>query len=260
MRPLCLDHLSLYDVTAFELIEIAAELACDAVSLFVTPTPLGPYRDLTTDRAAKMEVLAALRDIGLSVGIVEPFILEQSTDWDLLERSAALAAELNGTVNALCFDKEPARLQESFGHLAAICRAAGARMAIEGFTLSTVRTPADALAMADTVGPEVGLTIDTLHIIRTGGNWTDFAALPQDRIFHVQIDDGPRDAPFDLMTEATVARLPPGEGDFDLGSFIPLVPSHALLAVEAPFRAPLGMTPLERARTIVEATRGLMAR
>ncbi|GLV28349.1 xylose isomerase [Sphingobium sp. TomTYG75] len=258
MRPLCLDHLSLYDVTALELIKVAAELGCDAVSLFVTPTPLGPYRDLTTDRAAKAEVLAALRDTGLSVGIVEPFLLEPNTDWDLLKRSAALAAELNGTVNALCFDEEPVRLQASFGRLAEIARAAGARMAIEGFTLSTVRTPADALAMADTVGQEIGLTIDTLHIIRTGGSWADLAILPQDRIFHVQINDGPRKAPSDLRTEATVARLPPGQGEFDIASFIPLVPLTALLAVEAPFRAPTGM-PLERARTMVKATRALMA-
>lgn len=259
MRPLCLDHLSLYDVTALELIEIAAELHCDAVSLFVTPAPLGPYRDLTTDKAAKAEVLAALRDNGLSVGIVEPFMLQKDTDWDLLERSAALAAELNGTVNALCFDDEPARLQASFGRLAEISRAAGARMAIEGFTLSTVRTPADALAMADTVGPEIGLTIDTLHVIRTGGSWADIAALPPDRIFHVQIDDGPREAPSDLFQEATVARLPPGQGEFDIASFVKLVPSHARLAVEAPFRAPPGMTPLDRARTIIESTRALMA-
>lgn len=259
MRPLCLDHLSLYDVPALEVIKIAAELGCDAVSLFVTPGSLGPYLDLTRDDAARTEVLSALRDTGLSVGIVEPFMLSAETDWDLLERSAALAAEMSGTVNALCFDQEPGRQQESFGRLAEISRAVGARMAVEGFTLSSVRTLADALAIADTVGPEVGLTVDTLHVIRTGGSWADFAALPQERIFHVQIDDGPREAPSDLLNEATVARLPPGQGEFDIAGFIPLIPTSALLAVEAPFRAPPGMTPLERARTIVEATRGLLA-
>jgi sugar phosphate isomerase/epimerase len=259
MRPLCLDHLSLYDVTALEVITIAAELGCDSVSLFVTPGSLGPYLDLTTDRSARAEVLSALRDTGMSVGIVEPFMLVADTDWELLERSAALAAEMDGTVNALCFDKETGRLQESFGRLAEISRAAGARMAVEGFTLSAVRTLGDALAMADTVGPEVGLTVDTLHVIRTGGSWADFAALPQDRIFHVQIDDGPQEAPADLLDEATVARLPPGQGEFDLASFIPLVPATARLAVEAPFRASPGMKPLDRARTIVEATRALLA-
>ena len=258
MRPLCLDHLSLSDVAALDLIKIAAGVGCDAVSLFVTPAPLGPYRDLTSDHAAKAEVLSALRDTGLSVGIVEPFLLDEKTDWDLLERSAALAAELNGTINALCFDKEPSRLEASFGRLAEISHSAGARMAIEGFTLSTVRTLADALAMADTVGPEVGLTVDTLHIVRTGGSWENFAALPQDRIFHVQLSDGPFEAPTDLFAEATVARRPPGQGEFDIASFIPLVPAGARLAVEAPFRAPLGMTPLDRAQIIVEATRALM--
>jgi sugar phosphate isomerase/epimerase len=258
MRALCLDHLSLYDLPALELIDVAAKLECNAVSLFVMPLPLGPYLDLVNDRAARADVASALRDNGLSVGIVEPFLLESEPNWDVIERTASLAAELSGIINALCFDKEPARLQASFGRLADIARAAGARMAVEGFTLSTVRTMADALALADTAGEDIGLTVDTLHVMRTGGSWADFAALPQERIFHVQLDDGPLLPPTDLSKEATVARLPPGQGEFDLASFIPLVPVTANLAVEAPFVAPAGMTPLDRGRVIVEAARALM--
>lgn len=258
MRALCLDHLSLYDVTALELIEVAARLECDAVSLFVTPGPLGPYLDLTRDRAARADVLAALRDTGLAVGVVEPFMLEADTDWNLLERSVALAAQMQGTVNALCFDDEPARLQQSFGRLAQMCRTEGVRMVVEGFTLSSVRTLADALAIADTVGPEIGLTVDTLHIMRTGGSWTDVSALPPERVVHVQINDGPRAAPSDLLKEATVARQVPGEGEFDLAGVLPRVPAAARLAVEAPFPAAPDMSPLERARTIVEASRALL--
>lgn len=258
MRSLCLDHLSLYDVTALELIRIAAQLECNAVSLFVTPGQLGPYLDLTRDATAKAEVVAALRDTGLSVALIEPYILDENPDWNLLERSVALTAELGGVVNGLCFDKEPARLQASFGRLAGLARSAGAKMAVEGFTLSSVRTLQDALAIADTVGDEVGLTVDTLHVIRTGGSWANFAALPSHRITHVQINDGPLSAPADLALEATCERMVPGAGEFDLAAFIPLVPTGARLAVEAPFRAPKGMTPLERARAAVEATRRLM--
>lgn len=258
MRSLCLDHLSLYDIPALELIKIAAQLDCDAVSLFVTPGHLGPYLDLTTDGAAKAEVVAALRDTGLSVSLVEPFILDENPDWNLLERSVALASELGGVVNGLCFDKEPARLQSSFGRLADLARSAGARMAVEGFTLSSVRTLAEALAMADTVGDEVGLTVDTLHVMRTGGSWADFAALPMHRITHVQINDGPLQAPADLAREATHERMAPGQGEFDLAAFLAFVPQSVRLAVEAPFRAPAGMSPLERARLIVEATRALL--
>ena len=130
-------------------------------------------------------------------------------------------------------------------------------MGVEGFTLSSVRTLADALKLADTAGQEIGLTVDTLHVTRTGGTWADFAALPQERIFHVQLNDGPRLPPSDLYREATIARLPPGQGEFELRGLIPLVPETANLAVEAPFIPPSGMTPIERGRVIVEATRSL---
>ena len=42
MRPICLDHLTLSDLSALELIEVAGELGCSAVSLFIKPLPLGP--------------------------------------------------------------------------------------------------------------------------------------------------------------------------------------------------------------------------
>ncbi len=258
MRPLCLDHLSLSDLDALELIDVAAKLDCTAVSLFVTPLPLGPYRDLVNDRGAKADVVGTLQENGLSVGIVEPFMLDNKTDWNLLERTAALAAEIGGTVNALCFDSDQIQREKSVCRLADITRREGVKMAIEAFTLSTARTPADALALAELAGSHVGLTIDTLHLIRTGGSWADFASLPPERIFHVQLVDGPRLPPKDLYLEATLERLPPGRGEFELVSLIPMIPDTACVAVEAPFRAPPGMTPLERGRIIVNATRKLL--
>jgi sugar phosphate isomerase/epimerase len=253
----CLDHLSLYDVGALELIDVSAELGCDAVSLFVSPLPLGPYLDLVRDRGARSDVVRALASNGLSVGIVEPFLLEEQIDWEQMERTVDLAAELGGTINALCFDDEPLRLQASFGGLAGLARSAGVRMAVEAFTLSSVRTQSEALAMADTVGLEIGLTVDTLHIIRTGGSWADVDALPPERIWHVQLADGPLLPPDDLMREATVARLAPGTGEFELEVLIPRLPATARLAVEAPFTAPDGMSPLARARIMIDGARSL---
>ena len=259
LRPLCLDHLSLSDLTAVELIEVAAELGCAAVSLFATPLPLGPYLDLVNDRAAKAQVVSALRATGLSMGLVEPFLIDEAIDWDLLQRTAALTAQFGGTINSLCLDGDRARLESSLGRLADIARAEGAQMVIEGFTLSTARTVADALQAAEVAGGEVGLTIDTLHVMRTGGSWADIASLPPSRIVHVQLNDGPREAPADLYWEATRERLPPGHGEFDLAALIPLLPETARIAVEAPFRAASGATPLDRGRVLVEATRKLLA-
>ena len=259
MTAICLDHLSLCDISALDLIEVAGQLDCSAVSLFATPLPLGPYRDLVNDSAARREVIAALRDKGLEVGIVEPFMLDAEPDWGAMERTAALAAELGGDINALAFDAEPGRLQESMGRLAEMARTAGTRMTIEAFSLSTARTLADALALAETSGGDVGVTLDTLHVKRTGGTWADVAAVPPERILHVQLCDGVQDAPVDLGAEAVSGRLPPGQGAFQLETLIPLLPADVRIAVEAPFVAPPGASPLERGRILVEATRALLA-
>jgi sugar phosphate isomerase/epimerase len=260
LRAICLDHLSLSDLTAIELIEVAARLDCNAVSLFVTPLPIGPYRDLVNDRAARAEVRTALRDTGIEIGVIEPFLIGADIDWAMIQAIVELTAELGGTVSALALDQDRERLAASLGRLSELVRRAGTRMAIENFTLSAARTPGDALTLANAAGDDVGLTVDVLHIMRAGGNWGDVAALPADRIFHVQLSDGPRRMPADLMLEATQRRLPPGEGEFELTRLLPLLPLTARLAVEAPFAAPAGMTPLERGRQIVGATRTLLAR
>ncbi len=258
MSPICFDHLSLHDLPALAMIEVAGQLSCSAVSLFVRPLPIGPYRDLVTDAPARREVIAALRANGLSVGVVEPFLLDDAPDWEAMQATLALAAELGGDINALAMDNDPSRREDAMGRLAQMARAAGTRMVIEAFSLSPVRTPADALALAEMSGDDVGLTIDTLHVMRTGGTWADIAALPPERIVHVQISDGPLAAPGDLATEAVQGRLPPGQGEFRLGTLIPLLPAHARIAVEAPFAAPPGLSPLERGRILVDALEALL--
>lgn len=258
MRPLCLDHLTLSDLTALELIGVASRLECRAVSLFTKPLPLGPYRDLIHDKPARAEVIAALRDAGLQVGIVEPFMLVENSDWDEIERTVDLTAELGGRINTLGFDTEPGRLRDQMHRLAQLAGQADVEMTIEAFPMSAVRTQSAALDHAIACGPHVGLCVDTLHVIRGGGSWHDVAALRAERVLHVQLNDGPREPPEDRYREATIARLPPGEGEFDLAAFMPLIPRAATVAVEAPFIAPEGMTPLERGRVVVEATRQLL--
>lgn len=248
MRQLCLDHLTLSDLTALELIDIAAQLEFTGVSVFVTPLPLGPYRDLINDLKARAEIVAALRANNLDVGIIEPFMLDAQPDWSMLERTVELTAELGGRVNMLGFDEEPTRLHDSVCQLSELADRYNVQACIEAFPLSAVRTIGQALALAQAAGTHVGLCIDSLHVIRSGGSWDDVAALPPERIFHVQVNDGPLQPPQDRYLEATLERLPPGSGEFGLKRFLPLIPATAVMAVEAPFKAPEGMSPLERAR------------
>ena len=251
----CLDHLSLADLDALTLIHAAADAGFAAVSLFVTPVPISPTPDLVADKAARRAVMGALRDRGLRVGIVEPFMLEPAPDWDVLERTAELTAELGGNVNILGLDEDEARLRESFDRMAAICRKIDVPAVIEPYPLSAVRSPAQALDIALTLGPGVGLCIDTLHVIRSGSGWDDVAALPPERIRHVQMNDGPLEAPHDRVNEAVFDRLMPGQGAFNLKELLPLLPDHAMIAVEAPSRVLREGEPGERAARLMQSMR-----
>lgn len=255
--PFWLDHLSLVDLDILTLIEVAASAGFAGVSPFVTPVPISPTPDLLTDVVTRRAVMRALRDRGLAVGIVEPFMLDGQSDWTLLERSAGLAAELGGTVNLLGLDDDPGRLMESLGRMLHICRTEGVPAIIEAYPLSAIRSPVEALALAEQLGPDVGLCVDTLHVIRSGGGWADIAALPTGRIRHVQFNDGPLTPPADRVEEAVFDRHLPGAGDFDLVSLLPLLPSHATIAVEAPSRSLAAHPASERAARLMQSMRDL---
>ncbi len=85
------------------------------------------------------------------------------------------------------------------------------------------------------------------------------ACLPPERIRHVQLNDGPLEAPHDRVNEAVFDRLLPGEGEFGLAALLPLLPAHATIAVEAPSRASAKGEPHERAARLIEAMKALYA-
>lgn len=255
----CLDHLSLVNLDALTVIEAAASAGFAAVSLFVTPIPISPTPDLVVEKSARKAVISALRSTGLRAGVIEPFMLDADPNWALLESSAELTAELGGTVNILGLDPDHARLRESLARMVEICEQAGTPAVIEPYPLSSIRCPGQALEIARALGPEVGLCIDTLHVIRSGGNWDDVAALPPERIRHVQLNDGPIEPPHDRVNEAVFDRLLPGEGEFGLKALLPLLPAHATIAVEAPSRVLAKGEPHERAARLMQALNDLYA-
>lgn len=259
MRRFCLDHLSLADLDALALIDAAATAGFAAVSLFATPVPISGAADLVDDSGARKKVLAALRATELGVGIVEPFMLEPDMDWPLLEGLAELTAQMQGTANILGMDDEPQRMQDSLQRLVDICRKAGAPAIIEAFPLSAISTPAIALELVQELGNDIGLCIDTLHVIRGGGSWADVAALPPERIRHVQFNDGMLQTPADRWREAVLDRLLPGEGEFDLAALLPHLPAHATIAVEAPSLSLASLPASERSERLHKSMQRLFA-
>ncbi|WP_162792443.1 sugar phosphate isomerase/epimerase [Novosphingobium sp. P6W] len=215
-KRFCLDHLSLANVDALTLVRSAASAGFAKVSLFVSPVSISPTPDVTRGGAELREVQVVLRDEGLRLGIAEPCLLDSHPDWEALKRRAALAAELGGSVNILGMDNAPVRLRRSLERMVEICREVGAGAIIEAYPLSAVPTVHDALRHVEALRPDVGLCADTLHVIRGGGRWSDIAALPPQRIAHVQVSDGPLNPPADCLFEAVFDRHLPGSGSFGL--------------------------------------------
>jgi sugar phosphate isomerase/epimerase len=104
-------------------------------------------------------------------------------------------------------------------------RAAGCSFALEWVGPKTSRRAKhefvwnipQALSLADEVGGDVGLLVDSYHWYTSGATVADLAALPLEQIHHVHINDAP-DKPRDEQLD--MERLLPGDGIIDLAGFL----------------------------------------
>ena len=99
-----------------------------------------------------------------------------------------------------------------------------------------VKTLADALALIERSGTaNAAVTVDALHLARSGGSPAQVAALNAAQISYVQLCDGPASVPPQgYAWEAATERMLPGEGELPLRALVEAVPPGVLLAVEAP--------------------------
>ena len=91
------------------------------------------------------------------------------------------------------------------------------RVALEFVPFTGVPDLTAALALlAEVDRPNAGHVVDLGHHIRSGGRPHDLRALEPDRVFTVQLADGPGTQPADLLDEAMSYRYLPGSGEFPL--------------------------------------------
>jgi sugar phosphate isomerase/epimerase len=109
---------------------------------------------------------------------------------------------------------------DSFGQLCGDADQEGLRVVLEFMPFSGI---ADAEAAWDIVTESgcsnAGLVVDTSHLQRSGGIST-LAGVPVAAIELVQLADGSRAAPHDLVDEAMFHRRLPGEGEFELAALL----------------------------------------
>lgn len=123
------------------------------------------------------------------------------------------------------------RDSEGFARLCDDAAEAGLRVALEFVSFSNVIDLPTAWQIVSTANrPNSGLIIDLAHHVRAGRDDAALRGIPADRIFTVQICDGPLERPADLLDEALYHRAMPGTGAFDAPGFLQLL---AQMGVEA---------------------------
>jgi sugar phosphate isomerase/epimerase len=257
MRALSLHHLCVMELPAVEVIDVAAELGCPHVCLFTFQPGAALSMPIVTD-AEVVAVRRRLRDAGVSVLGTTSFALEPDTviaGYEAgVERSAQLGAQ---HANCRIIDGDEARVIDHFGRFAEFCVQRGLIPLIEPSGYGLVDALPQALRIFAAAG-HGGLTLDPLHITRTGTRWEDVEALDPALIRYVQICDGPAQAPAEAyFGEGGFDRLPPGEGDYPLDRLLGVTPADMPLSIEIPCKMlrDQGLAGCELATEIINRTR-----
>jgi len=165
--------------------------------------------------------------------------LERLTDWwaegerrqladqaraDLFEACPVLGVD-NIKVGA---DDEGAPIEygpfcEAFNALADDAARVGVKIGFENTPFSyRIRTTEEAIKLVtDVANPNAGVVLDIWHAYRGGTDYRVITeTLPLEHVFGVELDDGNAEPVGTLLEDTFDRRLPCGQGDFDVASFI----------------------------------------
>lgn len=266
MKRLALDHITAIDTTPVQLAQTARAAGCDGMCLFMEPMdvlPLMPKFDIYGDLAARAEVRAAMDDLGVVLDLAYPFTLAGRTDVSAFATAMDCAAELGaGLLNALLYDRDPARRLDTFGRFCDMAQGFGLKVAVEFYPPSQIPSLAAALDLVGHVGRPgmVGINVDLLHLMRSGGSIAELAAAPAGYVLYGQVADGAAEAPDNAEVEASSERQLCGEGAFDVAGFVRALPQGFPVSVEIPRNHAVGCeTTAMRARRAVDSARAAIA-
>lgn len=239
-----LDHLTLVDAEPLALARTAAETGYRGISCFLRSMdvlPSMPVFDLPGDPVATRALSRELEQSGIALDLVYPFTLSHRVRIEdfgpALDCAAALGARF---ANVLSYDRDPSRRDDQFAAFCDLAEGRGIGTVLEFFPRSAVATLEEALRIAGGVGRggRVGVNVDLLHLVRSGGSLTELATAPTKLLLYAQLCDGPAECPEEERDhEASRERLLPGAGVFDIGGFKSALPITCLTSIEAPSEA-----------------------
>jgi sugar phosphate isomerase/epimerase len=268
MNRLGIELISVFGLPPVAFVNLAADLGCGHISTGLTQIHINPHNypsfNLLEDADLRRDMIAAMRDRGISISLGEGITVRENAD--IRDRAPELdaMAELGVTrINVVSLDPDLARSFDAF----AIAAEMAATRAIETTTefapgLTVADLPTALAAVRHVNRLDFRLLIDTMHFARSGAVAADLGAIDPDLIGYVQLSDAPRTPRFEnYMQEAMTERMVPGQGDIPLRDILAAIPRDRVVALEIPqlSLAQSGVGPYERLRSCVEAARALLA-
>ncbi|MBV1689505.1 sugar phosphate isomerase/epimerase [Novosphingobium sp. G106] len=267
--------LGLHQVTANELdpidlIELAASVGCEEVCLF-THIPAAALPDdagqilfplVTPEKVVSTK--SALDCHGIAVGNAEFFPIAADVDVEIYRSGFEVAAAI-GARSAVTHvhDPDDARAVAGLGRLCDLAAEYDLRLGLEfmGITPACASIERAAWFVQQVGRANIGIGVDALHLVRTGGTPADVLKVPASLFAYAQICDGAGlHVTQDYFSEA-FERMLPGDGDFPLADLVAALPVGIAVDVEVPSaqRIAANGSPLDFAREAVGRSRELLA-
>ncbi|WP_212743955.1 TIM barrel protein [Glutamicibacter sp. V16R2B1] len=197
MENLGIEFLSVFGMPPVEFVSLAADLGCRHISTGLESNPyssLGyPPFSLREDAALRREMIAAMRDRGISISLGEGMNIRAGSDVRNRAPDLELMAELGvRRVNTVSLDPDLGRSVEQFGILTEMAASFGMEATLEpspGLTIGDLSTALHAIRQVGR--PDFRILIDTMHVVRADSTPADLAALESDVVGYIQLSDAP---------------------------------------------------------------------
>jgi sugar phosphate isomerase/epimerase len=268
MNRIAIEALSAFGMPPVAFIDLAADLGCANISILPVQIPPNPHDyppfDVLGDPALRREMKAALRDRGVMISLAEGFGVVPDVEAEDRRADLDAVAELGARQVSLGIrDPDLARAYDQIALLAEMAAERGMTSTTEFAPTLIIKTLPMALEVVRHVGRrDYRLTIDAMHLIRSGSTVADLAAIDPDVIGYFQICDVPLVSTFETYgEEARMHRRIPGDGELPLLDLLRIVPPDRIVGLEIPILSAAlgGVGPFERLKPAVEATRALLA-
>ena len=262
MPLISLDQLTVVGVSPAEMVDIAADAGYDAISPFAGSSDAdGAYRLAVGDHRTQA-MITRRRERGIAVNSLDGLAVKPRMDWDdyarLIDLGVHIGARRGVTV---ILDKDPARAADNFCRLAEKAADGGLGLALEFCRLTEIGSLAKAVEFVGLASHPVGVLIDLMHLILAGETPADIARYDPALIVAAQLCDSRATLTDEAyMHDAFYQREIPGDGELPVVAFLKALPDHAAIGLEVPLKSltDQGMSPLDRARLLLERTKALL--